>query len=109
MNMILRRLFGASTRKPAPISGLPLADIQRSLCKALQGCQGVRVDRLFYKIKSSKTPAELWALRTELHQCIAQIHTEGVAADRINGLSTVFNGWIPAAQLTKITPYSKPT
>ena len=109
MNMIFKRLFGASTRKPEPVSGLPLADIQRSLSDALEDCQGVRVDRLLYKINSAKTPFELWALRSDLHQCIAQIHTEGVAADRINGLSTVFNGWIPAAQLTKITPYSKPT
>ena len=109
MNMILQRLFGASSRKPAPISGLPLADIQRSLREVLAGCQGVRVDRLMYKINTAKTPAELWALRTDLHQCIAQIHTEGEAAHRINGLSAVFKVWIPAAQLTKIHPDFKPS
>ena len=109
MNMILQRLFGALTRKPAPISGLPLADIQRNLCEALYECQGVRVDRLLYKINTAKTPAELWALRSDLHQCIAQIHTEGEAAHRINGLSAVFKGWIPGTQLTKIHPDFKPS
>ena len=104
MNMILQRLFGASTRKPAPTSGLPLAEIQLSLCEVLDDCQGVQAERLLYKINIAKTPAELWALRSDLHQCVAQIHTERVAAHRINGLSTVFKGWIPAAQLTKIHP-----
>ena len=107
--MILQRLFGAPSRKPATIPGLPLADIQRSLREVLAGCQGVRVDRLMHKINTAKTPAELWALRSDLHQCIAQIHTEAEAAHRINGLSAVFKGWIPAAHLTKIHPDFKPS
>ena len=109
MNMILQRIFGASSRKPAPISGRPLADIQRSLREVLDGCQGVRVDRLLYKINTAKTPAELWALRSDLYQCVAQIHTEEEAAHRIDGLSAVFRGWISAAQLTKIHPEFKPS
>ena len=107
--MIFQRLFGASSRKPAPISGLPLADIQRSLREVLDGCQGVRVDRLLYKINTAKTPAELWALRSDLYQCVAQIHTEGEAAHRIDGLSAVFKRWIPAEQLTKIHRDFKPS
>ena len=109
MNMILQRIFGASSRKPEPMSGLPLADIQRSLREVLDGCQGVPVDRLMYKINTANTPAELWALRSDLHQCIAQIHTEGEAAHRINGSSAVFRGWISAAQLTKVHPEFKPS
>ena len=108
MNMILQRLFGTSKGKPAPIPGLPLADIQRSMREVLDGCGGVRVDRLLYKINTTKTPVALWALRSDMHQCIAQIHTEGEATHRINGLNTVFKGWIPAAQLTKIQPDFKP-
>lgn len=109
MNMVLQRIFGKPTPKPQPAIGLPLADIQLSLREALVGCHGVRADRLLYKIDVAKTPADLWALRSDLHQCIAQVHTEGVAAYRINGLTAVFAGWIPAAQLTKIHPDFKPS
>lgn len=109
MNMVLQRIFGASKRQPKPAIGAPLADIQQCLREALSGCQGVRADRLLYKIDIAKTPAELWALRSDLHQCIAQVHTERVAAQRVNALSSVFAGWIPAAQLTKVQPDFKPS
>lgn len=109
MNMILQRIFGASKPEPLPRAGAPLADIQFSLRETLVGCHGVRADRLLYKIDIAKTPAELWALRSDLHQCIAQDHSEGIAANRINGLSAVFAGWIPAAQLVKIQPTFKPS
>lgn len=109
MNMVLRRIFGISKPEPQSPAGLPLADIQLSLREALSGCHGVRTDRLFYKIDMVTTPAELWALRSDLHQCIAQAHTEGIAAHRINGLSVVFAGWIPDVQLVKIQPGFKPS
>ena len=109
MNMVLQRLFGSSKRKPTPMIGAPLADIQISLRDALVGCHGVRTDRLLYKIDLAKTPAELWALRSDLHQCIAQVHTESVAAERVNDLAGVFAGWVPATQLTKIQPDFKPS
>ena len=109
MNMVLQRLFGRPKPKIPPVARLALADIQLSLRATLVGCHGVRADRLLYKIDIAKTPAELWALRSDLHQCIAQIHSEGVAAYRINGLSAVFQGWIPAAQLIKVQPDFKPS
>jgi hypothetical protein len=109
VNMVLQRLFGGSKPKSQPAIGMSLADIQLNLREALAGCHGVRADRLLYKIDMAKTPGELWALRSDLHQCIAQSHTEGVAAYRINGLSAVFQGWIPSAQLIKIQPDFKPS
>lgn len=109
MNMVLQRIFGNSKRQPKPAIGAPLAEIQLSLREALGGCQGVRADRLHYKIDMAKTPAELWALRSDLHQCIAQVHSESVAALRINEVSRVFAGWVPAAQLAKIHPDFKPS
>lgn len=107
--MVLQRIFGVSALQAKLESGAPLAEIQLSLREALAGCHGVRTDRMLYKIDSAKTPAELWALRSDLHQCIAQVHTESVAALRINDLSQVFAGWIPAAQLAKIHPDFKPS
>ena len=48
-------------------------------------------------------------MRSDLHQCIAQVHTESVAAQRINELLGVFSVWVRAAQLTKIQPDFKPS
>lgn len=109
MNMVLQRLFGTGNAKKPPVTGLPLAHIQPILRSALVDCRGVRADRLLYKIDIAKSPGELWALRSDLHQCIAQVHGEGVAAYRINGLSAVFQGWVPAAQLIKVQPDFKPS
>ena len=109
MNTVLRRIFGASTRPTKPAVGVPLGDIQLSLRASLDGCSGIRADRLLFKINSAKTPAELWALRSDLHQCIAQVHSECVAAQRINDLAQIFVGWVPAAQLANIHPEFKPS
>jgi hypothetical protein len=109
VNLVLQRLFGASTRKQTRTSGAPLENIQHSLRKTLAGCSGIRADRLLYQIELAKTPAELWALRSDLHQCIAQARTESVAAERINGLISVFAGWVPSAQLSKIQPDFRPS
>ena len=109
MNMVFQRLFGTPKAKIPPIAKLSLADIQNSLRGALVGCHGVRADRLLYKIDTAKIPAELWALRSDLHQCIAQVHGEGIAGHRIDALSVVFAGWIPEAQRVKIHPVFKPS
>ena len=109
MNMVLRRIFGVSTRLVEPVIRAPLPEIRQSLRQALDGCNGVGSDRLLYNIHIAKTPTELWALRSDLHQCIAQVHTESVATQRINALNQVFAGWVPAEQLAKIHPVLKPS
>ena len=83
---------------------VPMALIQQGLRDAVQGCTDVRSQRIQYKIDMAKTPVELWALRGDLHQCIAQLYSERVAAARINDVATMFEGWIPANQLTRIQP-----
>jgi hypothetical protein len=81
-----------------------LSDIKTSLREAVQDCTYARSQSVGYKIDNAKTPAELWALRSDLHQCIAQHHSERVAAARINDLAILFEGWLPASQLTRIQP-----
>lgn len=106
--MILQRFFGSQPASPG-IARAPLADIQQTLRQTLSGCNGTRSQRLHYKIDIAKTPVDLWALRSDLHQCIAQVHTESVAAQRINDMASMFKGWVPAAQLTKIQPDFRPS
>ena len=89
---------------PQADAKLSLLQIQQALGSALHDCTGVRRQRIQYRIDNSKTPAELWALRSDLHQCIAQTHSERVATARINDVATAFEGWLPASQLIRIQP-----
>ncbi|MEO7887858.1 MAG: hypothetical protein ABI893_09660 [Polaromonas sp.] len=106
MNMVIQRIFGSSVSRlssPAkPGNRLSVEQIQDSLRTLLHDCDDARTPRLIYKISLAKTPAELWLLRSDLHQCIAHAHTQTEAAERINGLIDVFEGWLPASQLTRI-------
>lgn len=106
MNTVIKRFFGMAT--PAfsdsgrPVNRLPLEQVRASLQALLHDCRCMRSQRVLYKINVAQTPADLWLLRSDLHQCIAQTHSQSEAAERINSLIEVFEGWLPAGQLLKI-------
>jgi len=112
MNLMLQRMFRHFFKSSADHSAvggnsrdkLTLVQIQQALHAAVCDCTDIRAQRVNYKIDQAKTPADLWALRSDLHQCIAQVHSERVAASRINDLAGLFEGWLPASQLTRIQP-----
>ncbi len=80
----------------------PIEQIRECLQTLLHDCKDMRTQRAIYKINIAQTPAELWQLRSDLYQCIANVHSQAVAAERINSVITVFEGWVPAGQLTPI-------
>ncbi len=112
MTTIFERIFTNPFRQsashsdstPQAVPRLSMVEIQQALRSAAHDCTDVRGRRIQYKIDHSKTPAELWALRSDLHQCIAQTHSERIATARINDVAAVFEGWIPAPQLIRIQP-----
>lgn len=81
-----------------------LAQIRQAFHESVSDRLDIRAQRINYKIEQAATAAELWALRSDLHQYIAQVHSERVAAARINDLAALFEGWLPASQLTRIQP-----
>jgi hypothetical protein len=81
---------------------LPLERLRKSLQTLLHDCKDMHTQRVIYKINAAQTPGELWLLRSDLHQCIAKAHSQSEAAARINSLIAVFEGWVPASQLTPI-------
>jgi hypothetical protein len=107
VNTVIRRIFGTvapvfSDSGRAQVNRRPVEQIRESLQTLLDDCQDMRSQRVLYKIRVAQTPSELWLLRSDLHQCISQNHTQTEAADRINSLIEVFEGWLPAGQLTRI-------
>ncbi|EJL90024.1 hypothetical protein PMI15_00419 [Polaromonas sp. CF318] len=106
MNTVIQRILGlaapAFSDSGRPVNRVPVEQIRESLLALLHDCRDMRTQRLIYKVNVAKTPAELWLLRSDLHQCIAQTHSQSEAAERINSLIDVFEGWLPAGQLLRI-------
>jgi DNA-binding FrmR family transcriptional regulator len=106
VNTVIQRILGiaapAFSDSRRPVNRVPIEQIRESLLALLHDCSDMRSQRLIYRIKVAKTPADLWLLRSDLHQCIAQAHNQSEAAERINSLIEVFEGWLPADQLLRI-------
>ena len=106
MNMVIQRIFGTSisgqSKAEVVTKRVSLEHIRNSLRQTLHDCTDVKAQRVLYKINTAKTAADLWLVRSDLHQCIAQMHSESIAAERINGLISGFQGWLPSKQLTRI-------
>ena len=106
MHMVIHRIFGI---KRPRFSGfcktdnrLPLEKLRETLLTLVHDCTDLRAQRVVYQIRHAPTPAGLWLLRSELHQCIATLQSQTEAAERINSLIPLFEGWVPADQLTRI-------
>jgi hypothetical protein len=103
--MSIRSIFAVRRQAPAsshPSVGTPLEEIRQALHLCIQDCRGMAAQRVVYKINLAETAADLWLLRSDLHQCISRTHDQSEAARRINELLDTFRGWIPSAQLTRI-------
>jgi hypothetical protein len=81
---------------------VPVDQIKLQLRTLLDDCSDKRAQRVSYRISGALTAEELWQIRSELHQCISQLHSQTEAARRINSLLPTFAGWVPARQLVKI-------
>ena len=106
MTLVLHRFFNhslAPLRMPfTSTSRVPIEQIQSQFSMLLKDCSGQRAQRVTYRINGAITADELWQLRSELHQCVSQLHSQAEAARRINSLLPSFEGWIPARQRVKI-------
>lgn len=91
-----------AARQPAPPARLTLEQIRHRLYQTLADCKDMSAQRAIYRINVATTPAELWLLRCDLHQCIARVHNQVEATRRINELLDAFEGWVPSRQLAPI-------
>ena len=104
--MVIQRIFDAVTpsfsNSQTELNRLPIEHIRHAFHRALHDCKNMGAQRLIYKINVAPTPSDLWLLRSDVHQCIAQTHCQSEAAERINALIPAFDGWLPASQLNRI-------
>jgi hypothetical protein len=77
--------------------------IRREMLHALRDCRDVFRKRSLERIRNAAGPQELWMLRAEIFLAIAQDHGQLTATQRINGLTPLFRGWVPAAAAPRTT------
>lgn len=102
---LTRLLKGKIAPRKAAKATPSLKDIQTiraALLQCIADCDGVPVHRLRHKIEHSQTAQDLWLLRNDAYQLISQQTSQTVAAERINALMAVFEGWVDARQLLRI-------
>ena len=105
MSSVLRRIFGTAVPEQTHTQAfrrLPIERIRHRLRLTLHDCTDDRSRNVLVKIERAKTPGDLWMVRSDLYQCISYVHSQQVAAARINELLEVFDGWVPERQLTRI-------
>lgn len=104
--MVIQRIFDTFTPKflnsKVDDKRLSLENIRHTFHTALHDCKNMGAQRLIYRINVAPTASDLWLLRSDVHQCIAQTHSQSEAAKRINALIPAFDGWLPASQLKQI-------
>ncbi|MBA3593319.1 MAG: hypothetical protein M3Q12_02515 [Pseudomonadota bacterium] len=91
-----------AARQPAHSAPLTLEQIRQRMYQAVADCKDMSTQRVIYRINVAATPAELWLLRSDLHQCVARAHNQAEATLRINNLLDAFAGWVPSRQLQAI-------
>lgn len=79
-----------------------LATIRAALLLCLDGCDDLVTARLQTKIAQARSPQELWLLRNDAYLLISQLHNQSLAAERINGILPVFQGWLEPRQIVRI-------
>jgi hypothetical protein len=79
-----------------------LQTIRSALMRCIDDCEGIQVERLRHQIDKARNVQELWMLRNDAYQLVSQQHNQSQAAERINRLLSVFEGWIAPSQLTRI-------
>ncbi|MBS3910243.1 MAG: hypothetical protein KGZ70_00115 [Hydrogenophaga sp.] len=87
-------------RKPATLGDL--VNIRKALLLSLEDCTSVGAARLRNQVAQAKTPQELWMLRNDAYQIISQRHNQSVAAERINDMIRLFEGWLDPKQIARI-------
>jgi hypothetical protein len=108
MTTLIERIFAHSFRDSLSFgvtkenTKISTSHIKQALRDVVQDCGDARGHRMQFRINQATTHSDLWALRSDLHQLVAQVHGERLATERINGLVKLFHGLIPNSHLTRI-------
>ncbi len=98
--------FGATialNSKPAE----SLDDLRERVWWTLSNCDQPNCSRLATQIIHAQDAASLWALRSDMFQCIAQSRGQAYAIERIEDLQRSFVGWLPSSVLARSSEFGQ--
>jgi hypothetical protein len=79
-----------------------LSQIKLRMELSIQDVEAPEAERLRYKIRGTREVVHLWMMRSDAYQLISKSLSQAEAAQRVNALLPLFEGWIPSQQMTKI-------
>jgi len=94
-------LLHGARRFRQPNAGV-LRAMQDAMKSCIQDCEGRQALKLRHTIDHTQTVQELWLLRNDAFQLVANAHNHAEAAQRINALMEHFRGWVNPKQMVKI-------
>jgi hypothetical protein len=81
---------------------MKLEQIKQRMLDTLHDCEDPAASRIRYKVGHALAPADLWLIRSDLYQYVANRHNQTEAALRVNHLLPCFKGWVSRTQLSRI-------
>ncbi len=76
-----------------------LHSARHALLNCIHDCSDGSVRLLQKKIQQAQTHRDLWALRSEIYQCVAMQHHQAMATERLQSLAHHFEGWVGSADV----------
>ena len=80
----------------------PMSLLRREMTLVVTDCPPEIRAKMLRGIVRANNGTDLWMLRSEIFQVVAQTHGQAEARRRINELLPLFDQWVPARQLIAI-------
>ena len=92
---------------PAQPAGTPMelhsiSELRERSLQVLADCARPHDERIRFHLGKAVSAQQIWLMRSEIYQAVAQRHCEAEAARRVNDLLPMFEGWLPPGALTRI-------
>lgn len=87
-------------QESAPV--FSLVEVRHLALAAVEDCRTSHCERLRTGLSRAHDVRQLFLLRGEIYQAVAQAHCQFEAARRVNDLMPAFSGWVPDWELTRV-------
>ena len=98
-----KKWLNSRTQESAAEAPMVLLDqVRLQLHGALDGCDGAMAERVRWHIDQAYSSQDLWLLRGDIYQLVADQFCQAEAVRRINALLPAFSGQLPGRMLAPI-------
>jgi hypothetical protein len=105
LRVLIGRILGgmdARRQRKRVARRMDVAQIKQLMVNSLEDCNDTSAARMRYLIHTATRASDLWLVRSDLYQYLANTHSQTEAALRINKLCQCFVGWMPQSQISQV-------